>query len=708
MAEELVSWQAPYCDAPDDQKLGFVKRAIQQGIRWQEDNCNRDDLQKAMDILAGKTGGSLSNKWAKFTTGDLKRDTEEIVETLADIRPYWGYSTDNKAFLEQCNMLTKVAKSIYMESFVDRSIKEALDFASISGAGFIYPFYSRSMFGTGDGEFKFMPLGLPDVLPIQLPRGGNYQNAYIVTLAIPFGIAEAHARFPEFQAFLKPFAKKKYGRTKGGDAQRAYDSNRWRMHKIDGQLEQYVDIFFTYILDVRTNYGEVDEKGNPVLGEDGNPIGKEMEMGQVGTSWYYKVPYVGQSITRFEGGKSVTRPATEDDCRVYPQRRLMISSDLALMYDGPAFDMHAMVPLVPVYLSKKAWEDTGYSLFKGTSGTQDAIDDLARSAYRVSMARVRTSKSYNNDISSGDHGAKLTSRQAETIDPFDTDMTWAVDGDIKEPIMRPPMPQWCYEIPETVFKMIEFMQASISRQLGLDQIKSLEKLRGNVSDPEKLLEAEGPTVMGTSRSMEIGFRDLARMLKFLIIQYLPTRTLMDYVGADGIAPSVFDYAPDMVIPSHMPGEQTVDAGGNSVSSTVDPLTRAKNFARNLREHITPHSMHYIAQSKQKLNLLALLGKGVPVDPETIAGQFDLPNWGSIDGSTIKEKVFSWAKEQLTEKAEIAKLAKSLGFGGEEEGGEKPGPHPGQAGAGRPASNKKPAKLAQKGPSGGGRPVVKTS
>ncbi len=459
---------------------------------------------------------------------------------------------------------------------------------------------------------------------------------------------------------------------------------------------------------MRTNYGEVDEKGNPVLGEDGNPIGKEMEMGQVGTSWYYKVPYVGQSITRFEGGKSVTRPANEDDCRVYPQRRLMISSDLALMYDGPAFDWHGMVPLVPFYLDEWAWEDSGYSLFNGTSGTQDAIDDLARSAYRVSMARVRTSKSYNNDISSGDHGAKLTSRQAETIDPFDTDMTWAVDGDIKEPIMRPPMPQWCYEIPETVFKMIEFMQASISRQLGLDQIKSLEKLRGNVSDPEKLLEAEGPTVMGTSRSMEIGFRDLARMLKFLIIQYLPTRTLMDYVGADGIAPSVFDYAPDMVIPSHMPGEQTVDAGGNSVSSTVDPLTRAKNFARNLREHITPHSMHYIAQSKQKHNLLALLGKGVPVDPETIAGQFDLPNWGSIDGSTIKEKVFSWAKEQLTEKAEIAKLAKSLGFGQEDEGGEKPGPHPGQAGAGRPATNKKPAKLAQKGPSGGGRPVVKTS
>jgi hypothetical protein len=119
-------------------------------------------------------------------------------------------------------------------------------------------------------------------------------------------------------------------------------------------------------------------------------------------------------------------------------------------------------------------------------------------------------------------------------------------------------------------------------------------------------------------------------------------------------------------------------------------------------------MHYIAQSKQKLDLMGLLGKGVPVDPETIAGQFNLPNWGSIEGSTIKEKVFNWAKEQLTEKAEIAKLAKALGLGDPEEGGGKPGPKPGQPGAGHPPSNKKPPKLAQKGPAGGGRPVVKTS
>ena len=72
-------------------------------------------------------------------------------------------------------------------------------------------------------------------------------------------------------------------------------------------------------------------------------------------------------------------------------------------------------------------------------------------------------------------------------------------------------------------------------------------------------------------------------------------------------------------------------------------------------------MHYIAQAQYKLNLLALLGKGVPFDPETIAAQFDIPNWGSIDGSTVKEKVFNWAKEQLTEKADLMKMQQALGM-----------------------------------------------
>ena len=708
MNDPNISWQSPIFEADDTKKLAFCKQAIESGIRWNEEQCSSNNVQRSLDILSGKTGGSVSGKWASITTGDLKRSVREIIETLADIRPFWGYQTDNDAFRAEANMMNKVTKAVYLESFVDRSIRDALQFAAISGAGFIYPYYSRSKFGSGEGEFVFKALGQPDVLPVQLPRDKCYQKAYIVTLAIPFGIADAHARFPLFQDKLRPFAKKRYGKTAGGEQRRGYDQNRWRMHSLETQLEQFTDIFFTYILDLRINYGSVDEQGNPILDDEGNPIGKELAMGQEGTSWFYKVPWVGQMIERFEDGRMVTRPASEDDCRVYPQRRLMISCDSALMYDGPAFDMHGMVPLVPFYLDDWAWEGTGYSLFRGTADTQDAIDDLVRAVYRIAMARAAPGKSYNIDITGGKEGAKISSRQAEALDPFDPNQTWGVDGDTKEPVMRPPMPEWCYNIPEWVSKHIEMLQGTISKQLGLDQIQSLQKLKANIDDPEKLLDAEGPVAIGSSRSMEMGLRDLGEMQKYNIIQYMTTPRVMQYVGATGIAPDVFDYAPDMITPSHLPGEQTIDTDGQHVESKTDPMTRAKTFAKNLRFFITPHSLHYIAQKQMKLNLLALIGKGVPIDPETIAAQFDLPNWGSIEGSTIKEKVFNWMKEQLEQKADLAKLEKGLGLGPPPEEAGKPGPHPGQAGAGRPSTNKTAPKAKQKGTASGGRVVLSTS
>jgi hypothetical protein len=696
-----ISWQAPPFESADDKKLAFCKQCIETGSKWVEDQCNAADLQKALDILAGKSGSNLSGKWAMITTGDLKRAVREIVETLADIRPFWGYQTDNDAFRDEANMMNKVTKSVYLESFVDRSLRDALQFGAVSGAGFIYPYYSRSKFGSGDGEFVFKALGQPDVLPVQLPRDRNYQKAYVVTLRAITGVAEAHARFPMFQAKLKPFAQKTYSKTRGGGERRS-DKARWQMHSIETQLQEFCDIYYTYVLDLRINY----PVENPATGEI---VGTEMRMGQEGTSWFYTVPYVGQMIKRFEDGRMVEREATEDDCRVYPQRRLMISCDAALMYDGPAFDMHGMVPLIPFYLDDWAWEGTGYSLFRGTAETQHAIDDLVRSIYRIAMARANPGKTYNTDITTGDKGGKLTSRQAEGMDPFDPNATFGVDGDVKEPVMRPPMPEWCYNIPEWVPKALEFLQGTIGRQLGLDQIQSLQKLKANIDSPEKLLDAEGPIVTGTSRSMEMGLRDLGEMQKYNILQYMTTARVMQYVGANGIAPEVFDYDPTMITPSHLPGEATIDANGQAVPSAVDAMTRLKNFAKNLRFFITPHSLHYIAQKEQKLNLLALLGKGVPVDPETIAGQFDLPNWGSIEGSTIKEKVFNWAKEQLTEKAEIAKLEQGLGLGAPPDGGGgKPGPKPGQPGAGRPATNAKAPQLKQKGIASGGRAVVSTS
>src|SRR5208337_3633754 len=112
--ERIIDWAAPPFESPDEKKLGFCKQAIESGIKWNEDQTSSEDLRRALDILAGKSGAPISEKWAKITTGDLKRAVREIVETLANIRPFWGFQTDNSAFRDQANMMNKVTKSIFL------------------------------------------------------------------------------------------------------------------------------------------------------------------------------------------------------------------------------------------------------------------------------------------------------------------------------------------------------------------------------------------------------------------------------------------------------------------------------------------------------------------------------------------------------------------------------------------------------------------
>ena len=146
-----ISWQAPNFEAPDTVKLGFAKRCIESGIKWNQEQCSSDDLTRALDILSGKSGCALSGKWAQITTGDLKRDIREIIETLANIRPIWGYQTDNDAFKEEALMMNKVTKAVYLESFVDRALRDALQYGAVTGGGFLAPMYSRDKFGSGEG-----------------------------------------------------------------------------------------------------------------------------------------------------------------------------------------------------------------------------------------------------------------------------------------------------------------------------------------------------------------------------------------------------------------------------------------------------------------------------------------------------------------------------------------------------------------------------
>jgi len=188
-----------------------------------------------------------------------------------------------------------------------------------------------------------------------------------------------------------------------------------------------------------------------------------------------------------------------------------------------------------------------------------------------------------------------------------------------------------------------------------------------------------------SRSMEPPMRDLGVMVKYLICQYYTTSRVMQWIGAENVAPEVFDFDPSSLIPSHLPGEAT------DTESPTDKIVRARVFADNLRFFITPNSLHEITQMAMKLGLIQLRKAGIMIDSQTIAEAWQIPNFGQIDGNTVIERFRNEKEMELELAARMKELAGGLGLGGPPgapgAGGKKP--------EGRPPSGNAPPKLKDK-------------
>jgi hypothetical protein len=197
------------------------------------------------------------------------------------------------------------------------------------------------------------------------------------------------------------------------------------------------------------------------------------------------------------------------------------------------------------------------------------------------------------------------------------------------------------------------------------------------NDLEKILEANGPIVEDQSRSMEPPMRDLGIMIKYLILQYYTTSRVMKWVGPDGVTPEVFDYNPATLVPSHMPGEP-VDSPSES-----NAIQRARTFADNLRFFIMPNSLHEMQQMSMKLGLIQLKKAGVQIDSQTIAEAWNIPNYGTIPGNTVRERFAAEQEEmlQFAARMEAMKAALQADAGGGSSSG-APGQPPGAAAPGK--------------------------
>lgn len=686
--KRTASWQVPVFEASPEDRFGYIQEAIQEGegyISGQRSYRNLANNLKLFDaIFNDKTTSTLVSNFLKY-------NIRKFVETLADVREIALFGSDAAQYKSYAEIENKVAKCIYTESQYPRQLRKALQYAAVMGVGYLWPKCKAEDYGFGERRIIFEPLGLLDVLPVQVPSTNDVQDAYLNTIYEYMPIAEAHARFPLFQSQLLPVDR--VAQPSRLSAKRLDWAEKFRY---GGETRNwgnlYCEIRYTFIRDLRINNTRF-----------------ELPMGDENTSWFYKVPTLGQSI--FGGireGAPYMRPAGVRDCRVYPNLRLIITTPgiKQPMYDGPAFDWHGKMPAVQYTVDDWPWESLGQSLVE-TVGT---IETTKRKHERQ-MDQVLTTK--KNPPLGFDRTA-TGGPKIENFDIFAQNVRAGMDGKPRE-VLQSLLPEEV-RVEEVDFKFVDYLKQMEEGQLGINDLGNLANMNFQLSAEsfDKAVETIGPIAKGIAATMESGNAKVAFMLKFQIAQWMDTARIIQYIGPDHINPETTDFDPESLVPSHMADEFVVVGGAlmfphDVVDGTIiprpsqyDKLARARIFARNLRLISVPSILLKITQMEQQTKIMALFGRGFPIPPDYVAEQLGIYNWGELPGDTLLAKWVNWRKLEIGLMAEAQQLAMQLGLG---DPGETAGK---QHAGGRPPTDQKGGQPEMKDKNTNPRPIISTS
>lgn len=655
MAEQpnARDWQCPSAASDMDHKLGWINEGCEEGQWWHRCQRGSTDYSKALEIFSGRLSpADVPTYRSQLNSARLKRNSREIIGACANVRPIWGFSSDNAAFSDQCAMMNKTSRAIYLERFLDRGIKGALQWASLTSTGWLRPVYHRDMCGWGKGNLTFYTYGAPSFIPVQLPSNNDWQEAYAVHILDEFPVYMAHGMFPEFQDQLRPTSSKFWyspeirQAAKQNVAQRIW--NRWGRAEDAYLSNLYVPIRYSYVIDLTINR-----------------TGSMIPMGKIGSSWYHEVPSVGQ--TKPDG-----QPATENDARLYPYRRLLISSEKCVMYDGPGFDWHGEMPGIPFCLDDWVWEAIGFSMIRDGYSIEQARNEILRGTMDKVRSRLDLALKYNINA--------VSKTEAEQFDPMQPRARIGYDGGTTNDPFTPAVPPDVLAIDPMSLEFKKMLDEELDYQMAIRDMVELAKLRasGGGIDPDKLASIDGPIVQDISRNVERSLSGVGHQCKYILLQYYDTQRVMQYVGADSITMETFDYDPTSLVPSHMPHElpklHKPKVGGNgsentgvwskvkgAASKAVDSTIRALNpskyaqivrarwFADNLSVYIVPHSAHEITQIAHKLGLVQLKKAGVLIDSRTTAEAWNVDYGTKPEGNTPWERYWN-EQEQIMEHA----------------------------------------------------------
>lgn len=688
MAEQYLA-PAPWKkDSNPSGYIGWVNEAVQAGAAYLKQQPAYPYIDDGVRLVNGQMMMAGSNSLCDEKTEQTVRNLKELIAAQTNIRIIPQFLTEIGDFKHHETLLNKTNMAWQTMTFADRGLRKAWQYAGAAGTGYIGLRWDKDYWQRGKGDIVVDAYGPLDVMPIGLPHSHRLKEAYAVVHLVRTPYHQAIRAHPLYADKIRPTGDNRNRAGVISEAVRLASAVLRRFGPQYGREEEptpwgTVNIYYIYIDDDAIN-------------ETGEPI----RMGTPGTSWEYIVPSLGSDIPAGEGtdGKPVYRKAGRDDCRLYPQGRLIKATDTVCLNPDPTEQVNPYwsgMPLVQFTADDWPWTFLGFPLTRAGFSIEKANVSIFRSIVDACNARLSPSRTYDRNTMSGSLASSIDPRVPNQV--VGLDMTYGGDQ------LKPMLPAEYYNVPPAMMDFLKQNEARIKEQMGVADATAMARARQLPSGDsvERLMEAMGPLIKDQSRNMEASIRDYGENWKYMFFQFYSARRRMQLLGSDGLVQEDFEYKPGDLVPAKgIPGE----------APGMKHFERARLHASNFSFRVTPYSLHELNSITRKLFHLQLLRAGFPIDWWTLAEVFDLKNFGpkprvkdeetgeEREVETIIERYFAQKETELRFQAAL-----------QQEAGGGQGGAPGAAGPqrtpGRPPTAQNAPTLEMKA---GGRGIVRES
>jgi hypothetical protein len=676
--------------------LNWCLEAVAEGQQWLQAQQPASNWEGVRQMLSAADGAErdlegLSN--TGYNKG--KRIARELVATLANFRhagefkPRWS---KDKGEYDRAHTLSNLDANWTEETFSHEVIRGALQIAVGFGTSYLVeewdPHYTRVM-----GDIKLEAYEAGDVTFVQLPKNHDIQRAYAVIIRkeLPINLAKVlyMGTNPAFAANLVPDREQAGWLSKGLRKVQQFVSPALRVAGRMGNQSQQgsfptVDVYHMYVLDRSMNDGPI-------------PV----DMGAPGTNWSYKVPALGDPIRtgtlNRATGQPFTRPASYDDCALFPLRRMLIFSKTGICYDGTSPWWHGQAPVARIRFNDWAWEALGASLVGEVRTMQQGIEALMRMIEDAAAARLDPPAMYDDQL--------VASSWAKMFNPRKAGARAAANLQLGDPI-KYPFPAEYYNVPQWITDWIASQEERMDYIAAVKDLVAIAKAKQipGADTLEKLMEMAGPIAQDMVRALERPLTQLGEWRKSYYFQFYTRQRMITVTGPDGLVNEKVDIE---YLPTHLLPMQQRDE--------VNTVPILKKSIDDFKYVVSESGINEIHRMTTKLFYIQLMKAGFPISWWTFAKIAQIPNFGPPPEGTNTEMERWIAQKRIETELQIEQAQEVAGSGllGPDGQPVSSGGGPGGGGAGggggepgRPASFNKAPHIEQK--DGGTRSTIATS